>query len=71
MLYGVARVANIEKPSWWRDVIVMYFTPAAFASDTHSRASNFTGLNVVASHSYVPTGSSRCCITHSPWPSRL
>jgi hypothetical protein len=50
MLYGVTRVANIEKPSWCRAVIVMYLTPAAFANETQARASNSAGLNVVASH---------------------
>ena len=51
MLYGVTREPNIEKPSWCRAVMVMYFMPAALAVATHVRASNFTGLKVDASHS--------------------
>ena len=37
MLYGLAFDANIEKPSWWREVMVMCRTPAAFASETSER----------------------------------
>ena len=36
-------VSNIEKPSWWRDVKVIYFTPASLKAFTHSSASNRLG----------------------------
>lgn len=41
-------VSYIEKPSWWREVTVMYRRPAA-AMSTHSSALNFSGLNRSAS----------------------
>nr|WP_269814303.1 hypothetical protein [Lentzea terrae] len=36
-------VSYIEKPSWWREVTVMYRRPAAAAMSTHSSALNFSG----------------------------
>lgn len=42
-------VSYIEKPSWWREVTVMYRRPAAPAMSTHSSALNFSGLNRSAS----------------------
>ena len=42
----------------------MYFMPASFASCTHASASNFTGLNCLASCSYSLTGIGRA--VHDP-----
>src|SRR5215218_5874511 len=46
----------------------MYFMPASFASFTHASASNFTGLNWVASCSYSFTGICARFMIHSPSP---
>ena len=43
----------------------MYFMPAAFAIETQSSASNFTGLNVSASVAYSARGISFLRIIHS------
>ena len=47
----------------------MYFMPASFASFTHASASNFTGLNCVASCSYSFAGICARFMIHSPSPS--
>ena len=44
----MSRLGQVDKLS---GVIVMYLTPARWASATQATASNFIGLNVVASHS--------------------
>ena len=41
---GANTVLYMQKPSWCFAVMTKYRCPAAFASDTHSRASNLTGL---------------------------
>ena len=60
--------SNSAKPSWCLDVITMYFMPASFASWTQASASNFTGLNCLASCSYSGTGICARFMIHSPMP---
>ena len=63
--------SNIAKPSWCLLVIVMYFMPAALASDTHAAGSKSTGLKNAGSFSYSAARTFRLFITHSPSPSTL
>jgi len=43
MLYLFCVVANMEKPSWWREVTTMERMPACWASVAHRAAANFVG----------------------------
>ena len=56
MSYSVTFESYMQKPSWCLAVIVRYFWPARFASETQASASNFVGLNCLASCSYSAIG---------------
>ncbi len=43
MFHLLCFVPHMAKPSWCLLVIVMYFMPAALASETHSAALNAVG----------------------------
>ena len=56
----------MQKPSWCLDVMTTYFIPAALATRAHSLASNFVGLNCLASCSYSAIGILWWSMIHSP-----